>query len=595
MMGILVLNEKTLKCDFVHPYDITIKELTEIDNFSTDKKTDLFRELLLKYLSTPKKFRILYKGSYRWAFNTINQECITINGIESDTGSFLAVMSHEIRTPLNGIDGMITLLEHTKLSAEQKDYISTLRECSTNLLGIVCDILDFSKLENKQVIVEPTDTVVRKCIESVNGIISNKLNASGGLNYSFSIDNNVPYCMYVDEKRLKQVLKNLLENAIKFTKDGDVTLKVYMVPGEVGIVYFDITDTGRGIDILDIDSLFKPFNRVDDIVTKLYQGTGLGLTICKDLVELMGGNIYLSRSVPGIGSTFTFWVRYEECNRVQQENWTFTGKKILVIDDKYENRLHMSKMLMKTGADVSPFSSACEALHFCNDVLYDLAIVDICMPKVSGPMFVDRLRQLENGNKNLPVIASSSLGDKNLYNHTIFCSHVTKPIVEDVLFTRMSQVFSKKRVIERKESIKVNTDLKILVAEDDSTNRKVIKGFLEKTGLKNITIVTNGQDAISKIKNESFDVIFLDIRMPEASGFEVVNYIRNRESKKSRKSFVVAVTALYTSEEKNKEFKHIGFDDYLPKPVNLLDTIECLERAAVKLSANKSINKHTPA
>ena len=498
------------------------------------------------------------------------------SSISDDICKFMANMSHEIRTPLNGIIGMITLLDNTSLSIEQLDYISMLKECSINLMTIVNDVLDYSKLRDNSVKLEMSKVDVRKCIESASDIINSKL--SPNIDFICDIDINTPKYIDSDSDRIKQVLVNLLFNSIKFTEKGKITLTV--TPESTDTIRFTVSDTGCGIPENSLYKLFKPFQQIQpNITTKLHQGTGLGLVICKEIVTMLGGEIKLLASKINVGSTFTFTIKYCPKNYEQMdviENQSLVSKHVVVVDDKVPNRIYLSKILMSYGMIVSTYSDAEEALCFCKDIIFDVGIIDICMPRMDGPMFVNKIRKLQNENRYLPIIAASSLGDKNLYNKALFEEHLIKPIQENKLLKSLYNVFNKTLNTDNQERV-LKIDLRVLIAEDIHINQKVVKSFLVKLGVssENIDIVDDGSLALDKLKTKTYDIAFIEIKMPIMDGEELIQIVK--KDVYIKKTFFVAVTAYYLHNEK-KRYLSMGFDDYLTKPLSIHSLVQCINR-----------------
>lgn len=544
---------------------------------------------------------------------------------------FLANMSHEIRTPLNGVIGMLTLLEDTKLSNDQEDYISMIKECSYNLMTIINDILDYSKLEVGKISLDMRSMNLRECLESTNDIIVSKLYEKS-LEYTYDIDNQLPEKIYGDQNRLKQVLLNLLNNSIKFTDRGNIILHIKKIenveyeylkqtysqssnpkyPFEnvsdyedicLDNIYlrFDIIDTGCGIDKTDNDKLFKSFSQIDNQVTsKIYQGTGLGLAISKELVELMGGFIWLDSSEIYIGSKFSFIIPTLECKNIETENISdnvLHNANVLIVDDNIHNRLSLSAMVTKWNMKPYVFSNGEEALYFTKLMKFDIGLIDVCMPKMDGQSFANKLReQIDFANKDLPLIAVSSLGDKLNSKSKHFKTHIIKPIKESKLKKICIDLLQKRQIkhiekdqdqyqkiipidkyIDQNNFLELKSNVRIMLAEDVYINQKVVISFLNKLGYDNVQVVDNGQQCLDVAKNNNFDVILLDIRMPLMNGDVVLQELHKHYNKINQpKPYMVAVTAYCLREDKQK-YLNMGFDYYIPKPITINDLKKCLD------------------
>lgn len=552
---------------------------------------------------------------------------------------FLANMSHEIRTPLNGIIGMLTLLEDTKLTTDQQDYISMVKECSYNLMTIINDILDYSKLEVGKITLDMKSMSLRECIESTNDIVLSKI-YERSLEYTYNIDTNIPEYIYGDPNRIKQILLNLLSNSIKFTDRGNIMINVEILKKEdfelvkalysdssedyllehslesentyVNKLYlrFDITDTGCGIDIRDTEKLFKSFSQVDNQITsKVYQGTGLGLAISKELVELMGGFVWLDWSEVNKGSRFSFVLPTIECNpknsTCETNDSVLQNANVLIVDDNLHNRISLTAMITKWGMKPHVFSNGEEALHFTRLTKFDIGLIDICMPKIDGPTFAAKLReQNEFNNREFPLVALSSLGDKMASKSKYFKTHLIKPIKESKLKKVCIDLLQKRnynttpssttpppklsldKYIDQNNLTEIKSNVRILLAEDVYINQKVVISFLNKLGYDNIQVVDNGQQCLDMAKNNEFDVILLDIRMPVMNG-EVVLQELNKYFSSSNKTrpHIVAVTAYCLREDKEK-YLNMGFDDYIPKPITINELKRCLNGFIESLLAN---------
>jgi signal transduction histidine kinase/CheY-like chemotaxis protein len=536
----------------------------------------------------------------------LRQETLRAEEAGNHKSMFLANMSHEIRTPLNGIVGMLTLLEDTSLSNDQQDYISMVKECSFNLMTIINDILDFSKLEAGKILLNPTSMSLRDCIESTNDIIMSKVHERA-LEYSFDIAPDIPQYIVADINRLKQIILNLLSNSIKFTERGGIFLFVEVVDNndmasDCLCLQFNVSDTGCGIENGDKTQLFKSFTQLSNRVTnKIFEGTGLGLAISKELVELMGGSIWLDWSQVGKGSKFSFTIPVKKSTEIIPRTDTLDedvlkDANVLILDDNLQNRLSLAGLVTKWGMKPHTYSNGDEALYFSRMMSFDIGLIDVCMPKVDGAQFANRLREGNELNAKLPLIALSSLGDKtyNLSKH--FSTHLVKPVKENKLKTSCIALLSKRKghalPVPTPKSIEtyllqnhlqeLKSNVRILVAEDVFINQRVISSFLTKLGYneKNITMVDNGQKCMDQVKIGDFDVILLDIRMPVKSGDVVMQEISQFYSDPSNfhrnKPYMVAVTAYCQREDKDK-YINMGFDNYIPKPITLNDLAICLD------------------
>jgi PAS domain S-box-containing protein len=537
---------------------------------------------------------------------------------------FLANMSHEIRTPLNGIIGMLTLLEDTSLSTDQQDYIDMIKECSFNLMTIINDILDFSKLEVGKITLDLKQMNLQKCIESTNDIILSRVYEKS-LEYTYNIHPDIPIYFIGDLNRIKQILLNLLTNAIKFTDKGNIFLNIEPIqPNDFVLLHklygnknikldestdnmyikFDITDTGCGISTEHKDKLFKSFSQIhdDSVISKIHSGTGLGLVISKQLVELMDGCIWLDWSETSKGSRFSFIIKTKSIDNnddllsIDDKNENILKNiSVLILDDNLHNRISLIGMTTKWGMKPYAFSNAEEALYFSRINKFDLGLIDICMPKIDGPTFALKLREQKDfNNKTFPLIALSSLGDK-ITSNDLFKMHLIKPIKE----TKLKQLCidcikpylkSNNKQTNNSKSIDLNTyiqtnnlselksNVRILLAEDVYINQKVIVSFLNKIGYKNIQIVENGQQCIDYALTKTYDIILLDIRMPVMNGevayIKIKDFFENKPHKKM--PYIVAVTAYCLKEDKQK-YLSLGFNDYIPKPVTISDLTHCMD------------------
>jgi signal transduction histidine kinase/PleD family two-component response regulator len=515
---------------------------------------------------------------------------------------FLANMSHEIRTPLNGIVGMLTLLNDTTLSNEQRDYIDMLRECSINLMTIINDILDLSKLDAGKVQLDINCHSLRKCIESVNDILASKIYEKG-LGYNFIINPNVPEMIDIDANRFKQVLLNLLNNSIKFTDKGNIFLDVSKEStiNDTVVIKFNITDTGCGISEEDRIKLFESFSQINSRTTqKINEGTGLGLVISKKIVNLMDGDIWLDWSELERGSRFCFTITTKICEELSDDkdlplpyNNYLQNKKIFILDDNRENRLGLANLVHKWGMIPYTFSSAMETLYMLKlkNTEFDLGLVDVCMPEMTGKEFAIKLKKQHEDNKReqIPLVALSSLGDIQHDYTAYFKGQLLKPVKESRLKELCTNILiknnSNKHInpqMQQSISFDLDSDLKetidILLVEDVIINQRVVTRFLNKLGFNNIDIAPDGKTCLDMMCQKRYDIILLDIRMPNMNGEivckHILDYYNNPTNssykfKNISRPYIIAVTAYSQREDKEKYLK-MGFNDYVSKPINII-------------------------
>lgn len=535
-----------------------------------------------------------------------------------DDLSLLLHMSHQIRTPLNGIIGMLTLLEDTNLSTNQIDYVYMVKECSFNLITIINDILDFLKLQNNKITLNIEQVNIHECINTVNDIILPKIYEKG-LKYNFKINENIPRYINLDPIRIEQIILNLLTNAIKFTKTGDISIDIYTIHLDTYLllknkycleydidiknnrlyIRFDISDTGCGIDEKDYNKLFKSFNQfnLSNITLENYDSTGLGLTICKELLKLMNGFIWLDNSSTK-GSMFSFVIPIENniitneliTNKLINESINESILKninVLIIDDNLHNRISLTGIITKWGMKAYAFSNCEEALCYTQLYKFDIGLIDIYMPEMNGLNFVIKLReQKESFNNNIPLIALSSLDDNITNNLNYFKAIILKPIKENELkntcmsiinsIQQESSQFIKKPLYTNKQNHNINEyykdQIKILVVEDNLINLKILVKFIEKLGYNNTVTARNGQECFDLFLKDDYDIIFMDIRMPIMDGDvalkKILQYENNYPNK--QRPMIVAISS-YSRKEDIDKYLQIGFNNYLSKPINIYD------------------------
>jgi signal transduction histidine kinase/DNA-binding response OmpR family regulator len=500
---------------------------------------------------------------------------------------FLATMSHEIRTPMNGMIGMSSLLAETPLTDQQRMYTETIANCSESLLSVINDILDFSKIESGHMELENDDFDVRACVEDVLDLFGTKA-AQSGLELIYRMEENVPAQIVGDQLRLKQVLTNLVSNAIKFTRRGEVFIYVRsrneLVEGKIQLE-FEVSDTGIGIPADKVDRLFKSFSQVDSSTTRKYGGTGLGLAISEKLVRLMGGNIRVE-SEENKGSKFIFSILTETGLKILPMHVScdlseHAGKNVLVVDDNHTNleifeiQLNLWKLnpVLASGSE-----QALRILSRRND--FSLVLTDMQMPIMDGIGLAGKIKE---NHPNLPIILLSSVGDEyHSSNSKLFHSALTKPVRQHILCKHISNALQNNEYVisERRRSseklvkeFSMQHPFNILVAEDNLINQQVILHILNRMGY-DPSFVENGLEAVEITSKRNFDLILMDMQMPEMDGLDASRTIR---STLQVQPVIIALTA-NTMQDDEEKCLAAGMNDYLAKPVKLDELIKKLEK-----------------
>ncbi|MEM8558218.1 MAG: response regulator [Bacteroidota bacterium] len=531
---------------------------------------------------------------------------------------FLATMSHEIRTPMNGVLGMATLLGDTNLTDTQRDYVETIRLSGDTLLTIINDILDFSKIEADRIELEEAPFDLRAMVEEALDLLASKAYEKP-VDLVYHIDEEVPMALLGDVTRLRQIVVNLVGNAIKFTDDGEVLLTVKKrraVGGEQELV-FAVRDTGIGIPPDRIDRLFASFSQVDSSHTRKYGGTGLGLAISKRLAELMGGTMWVESEV-GVGSTFSFTVLARTSASVTRaalkgKQAALAAKRLLVVEDGAYCRKALAKQLRTWGAVVTAAPSARDAIRLLREGgQFDAAVLDMQLADMEGAALAAKLHE----SSALPLVGLTAPG-RPVQTEGFFVAALSKPVKQVPLYNGLltalgPAVVSTDTPLISDEGIWIQRDqqpasadtiqqvlagtpgaspilpdLRILLAEDNAVNQKVALRILERLGY-DADLATNGREAVEAFETQSYDVILMDVQMPEMDGLQATQFLR-ATLPRERQPRIIAMTA-NAMEGDREHCLAAGMDDYLPKPVKrealTQALLECEPLGTLKLDAS---------
>lgn len=509
---------------------------------------------------------------------------------------FLANMSHELRTPLNGVVGMTDLLLESSLSNKNRKFATTIKDCSKGLLKIINDILDFSKIEAGKMELYSSEFDVQDVMDEVISMTQHEINEKN-LEFISNVDRAVPLQLFGDDDRLRQVLLNLISNAIKFTSQGTirVSCQVEKIVGNDVSLRFSVSDTGIGITEDAITKLFQAFSQADSSMTRKYGGTGLGLTICKKLVHLMGGDITL-KSKPGEGTRIEFSIKIKKAENTASNAKTLIYSNLFLLDNHCPNEWDPLPGLLRQNIDINKVKSVDDVVSTINHRGIDKPALLLWYRPSKREEFMASVAEIRRKRPGISIICLTKKSDLNQIeilrlDHTLYEPFQVRDLfkIDSNPLSRSASTITKgisktaEDQDEKGERFKSNSEnLKIIVAEDNPVNARLVEYYLHKLGFKP-TLVENGRELVDAIKADRFDIVLTDCQMPVMDGYQATQEIRN-SSEPLHQPWIIAITAHSLEGEKEKCIAS-GMDDYVSKPMRLNDLKQALDRSRTRTTA----------